>query len=503
MDISRSSAVKVARLQILLFLIERHPDSIAARLKTVVAALVSTLSNEESSVQSWAFLCLAALAEIQDDDLVAGSSSSGVARHGTSPFASPSKGGHQSDVSNLWEQAWAYALRRTTVPAICRTASYAALKIGSHGLVLALRLQSDIETCLRNLEVQGPSFPFDSVCAFLSFALKITSQNVRIYRLSLEDSVLTWLVGTWSVLDGTTKGFNVRSRLENHTPGDVLQLLGAINRFEYRATLLDEAPLPESPVVDHVVEEVQTSLLRDFVLYNRVHEAPTTPFVSSSASTTASRHPSTTIVSRSDELKELTGRPRKTSEFLLKSVEALLGEWATPDTPSAVTLEKVRRSLDLAAVAVAFEGSLELNNIAPSRKTVKRACALVLSVLPFLKKGRMRLVDAAVVVKGLETFVRVEHESDQSERSTLIGTGPMTGIRRDLLPVAVDREDETRRDAALRQQLLRVMWQGSDVSLSCSQPTGRRTDGQLLLFWFLTASRPLRRCSKQRAAASV
>lgn len=465
-DISVSTSAKVSRLQLLLFVISRHGHQLVDRHGEVIKALVGVLTHDDALVQSWSLLGLAALACV-------GNVERGAAPHARpfdhppTPFASPGKNHTASNLDDAWEQAWTFATRRMALPAVSRAASHACLAIAANARVSPIRLQTDLETLLGSLEAQGPSFPYDSVCAFLVLALRAASRNVRLFRLNLEDRVMAWLIGTWSVIDGTTKGFNVRSRLENHTPDDLLGLLASISRFEHRPGIAGEDPLPESPVVDYAINEAQSTILRDFVLDHRLHQSPP-----SSRATVTDSTPADSIgenpgpAASTMGFRDLTGRPRRASDFLLKSTEALLAEWEGPDGFASVTADKVRRTLDFVALVIAYGGVLELNNISPNRKMIKRACTLALAVMPALSGGRIPLADMAIAIKGLEVLVTTESEPQQHPASaTLLGPGPLTGIRRDLLPSTSAGPDQqiTAAKSAIRAQLLQVLWQGSDV----------------------------------------
>jgi serine-protein kinase ATM len=57
----------------------------------------------------------------------------------------------------------------------------------------------EIETFAKDMDVQGPAYPYDSVCMFLSQCLSIASQDVWLYRMQPEDKVLSWLIDHWKI----------------------------------------------------------------------------------------------------------------------------------------------------------------------------------------------------------------------------------------------------------------------------------------------------------------
>ena len=467
--------VQVARLQVLLFLIDRHWKTIKPRAHLVLETVHAALSWDDPSVQSWALLCLAAIAT--EDRACSSSaadpssppSSSAVPSHVVrSPFASPSrKRTRSSDDNSLWDRAWTFAVRRAIVPAVCRAACHAAHAIMLADKVVPLTILTDVESLVRDIEIQGPSFPYDSVCDFLATAVEMASRDVRLFRMDLEAKVVHWLSTTWRVLDGTTKGFNVRTRLENHTPTDMLRLLSSLCRFPRHVILSQSVPLPDSPVIAHVVREAESAVVRDYIVHARLDLPISESPISTLPPTTPSSLPLGTAPGPNDHLVQLDGSARKLSTFLALSSDSLTAEWTDVDLEAAVTPEKIRRSTDLVVLVLAFEAVLELNGVSPERKAIKAACALLAAIAPSFALDRLSAAELAVMVQGLEPLVTGLDGSPPRTPAgscALVSPGVMTGIRRDMLPARKGRHHPSReRERSDLLAILHIIWRSSDV----------------------------------------
>jgi len=463
---------EIARLQVLLFLIDRHWKETRQSLNPILEALNSSLNWEDPTVQSWALLCLAAIATedraFRASEESSPSASSNPATSGSglasrSPFASPSsKAARPSSDNSLWEKAWTFAVRKVVVPAVCRAACHAAHAIVVAGKVAPLVILTDVESLVKDIEIQGPYFPYDSVCDFLATCLEMASRDVRLFRLELEEKVVNWLGTSWRVVDGTTKGFNVRTKLENHTPTDLLRLLSSLCRFPKHVVLVHTDVLPESPTISHVVQEAETAVVRDYIIHAQL-DLPNTSRSSSSFPPTSL--PLGSAPGPDDNLVKLDGCARRISTFLANSVNTLLAEWTNVDFEATVTPEKVRRSLDLVVLVLSFEAVLELNGVAPERKTIKAACSLLSAITNAFSLSRLSVGELSVMVQGLEPLVGGSKLEEAEAARALLLPGPMTGIRKDMLPTFFDKQiAKAKEEQERRLSLQHIMWKSSDVS---------------------------------------
>lgn len=365
-------------------------------------------------------------------------------------------------------------MRRANVPTVCRAACHAAhtllsllyLHRKSHSaskcLLTSQRVLLEIETLAKDLDVQGPSFPYDSVCAFLAACLRVASQDVRLYRMQLEDKVAGWLVDCWRIGEIRSD----RSEMLLYTIKDMLLLLESICGFPKRSDLICRVFIPECLIVETMVEERKTNVIRDFLLsaklprYRKLaKESEATTVITESGLSTGA-----TSVGQTDvDLAPPRGRERKISAFMLKSLEALIAGWEVMreanNYPSA---EKARQSLDIAVVALSFESLLILNGTKATRRVIQCACKLMEAVTRLLADSQWTLEEKAIILLGLEPLTSNGEENTGEPWEALVppgkGTGIKTGTSRTLYPLVYPKATRV-----MKRDFQRILWQNADV----------------------------------------
>lgn len=442
------------RLQILLFFVDRHWHLVHDTLKhDIVKALLDLVVFEDVEVQSWVFLNLAAIAH----------------EEGSMPNRKSTE--HEQVLNaTIWDSAWAHAIRKTNVPAICRAACHAGLslltsfysKTHRAHLLTSNRVLLEIETFAKDMDVQGPSYPFDSVCMFLSHCLAIASQDVRLYRMHLEDKVLTWFVDSWKIPDS-------RVKLAPNTTADILLLLETLCGLSKRVDIIFRPLLPQSHVVDSIIEEKKVRVIRDFLLYAKLP-----PFIPHSE---AHDGPSNAThnndvgkgIDSSEQFQTITprGRERKLSSFFLRTLESHIFDWQNnKNGHNHPTAEMARRSLDIAATAIAFESLLLLNGTVSNRQVLQTSAKLIALLTRLLAESRWSIAEKLLVAHSLEIFISYEQQAlDGSFHEAFARPGPGSGIKKqtlqNLLLSEVIVED---RSSLRRMNFLRLIWQNADVS---------------------------------------
>lgn len=443
-----ASPARTWKLQTLLFLIERHGSNFDSdRYRRILQVLVDLLADEDAFVQSWAFICLAALAlkeRFQD---------------ATS----------RSAAAKLWTQAWNLACRRTSSSPTCRAASHAANAILRLNLISVEVALPDIQGLLTDLDMQGPSFPYDSVCGFFVTALERASGDVNLSRSRLEDRVAGWLQNRWSPIDGTTKGFNSRSHLEAHDPVDVLQLMSRIcHHRSPPPAIRSSALLPTCAIVTRIVEESESHVIRNFLLHAKLpsssqSELGTRPIVDGSSG--LGLDVATTAMQPNE---------RRCSALLEKAVGDFTEEWEAAEHPpgsvgliETCTAEQVRRTLDLLALVFLFEGTLAINHVRSSRTLMAMASKLLGVIAPILSQKRWSSSDCAVMLKGLEPLlkhggltIRRSVGHDRSYWPALINADSQSGIRSEFL---VSVRGQPSGDNTEAYKFLHRVWHAADV----------------------------------------
>ena len=453
------------RLQTLLFFIDRHWSVLHEELKQdVLSSLSQLVSNDDAALQSWAFMCLAAIAHENAISSPPGSSESQTPSTQHSSFSLSS-----SRADNVWDQIWTQAIRRTSVSTVCRSASHLAHVILTHAssFLPPHRVLAEIEAFAKDLDVQGPTFPYDSVCMFLTLCLKVANQDVRLYRMQLEDKVITWLTESWRVGEegaiAKAQRGRAKSRMPNHTVSDVLLVLESICGLAKRSNVVCRRVLPEGVVADFMVEHSRSAVIRDYLLYARLPH-----FQPQEQGSRSSFAQDMMTLGTDGDLTQSTGRERRISSYLLKSLESLADEWENGENGGLITAERARKGLDFAVLTLYFESVLQLNGTRSNRRTIQAACRLIGLLTPLLREKAWSFEERRLLLLGLETLIAVDEETPAEDwEEAIVAPTDYTGIRRQVLG-SLKSGKTTKRDAirAERRAVQKVIFQGSDVSFS-------------------------------------
>lgn len=448
---SASSSARAYRLQSLLFFIDGHWRILHDDLrKGVISTLQHFLSLDDAQAQSWTFLCLAAIAHAESTAYSVSAVSSQLI----------------AEDSTTWNNVFAHAMRRVSVPAVCRAACHAAHTLLYHSKLLLTPHQVlvEIETLAKDLDVQGPSFPFDSACSFLVLCMRVASQDVRLYRMQLEEKVLAWLVDTWRP-DAV-----VKSRMLPHTVEDVLKVLGGICCVPRDVQVLCPMKLPRCPIVTAMVDEWHTCIIRDYLLYARLPDPSDEPIQSPSPSPAVPSAPSPSDhqTGGARELLQPRGRERRISTFLLKSLEDLLQYWDASEggrsRSERFTAERTRTYLDLGVLSLLFEATLQSNGTRPNRRAQQAASKLLFLTFPEAVDSRWSPTEKVLILGALEPLILNEAPRNTFKSwETLLHAGVGSGVRRDPSR-ASSLHANKHRAAASRRELQKFVFQNPDVS---------------------------------------
>ncbi|CAE6458523.1 unnamed protein product [Rhizoctonia solani] len=432
------------RLQVLLFLIDRHWGKLSLTAQSEVCSTLSAFfSQDDHTSSSWAFICCAAIACVQES--------------ATKSFSS-------NQISEEITGFWTHAIRKTTVTLECRAACHAANAIARNGHLDDQTLFKDIEAFAADLLVQGPAFPHDSVCAFLIECLRVAGRDAGLYRRQLEDKVLGWLSESWNVTE--TMRNNARARLDTYSLGDIIELLQTACVLTRRILPITVPLLPDCVTTEVMLERHQTDLIRDFLICARL---PTfRPNDSRTPGTRDSVAPNLLRNTAEIPNKDLTvpnDRARKSSAFLLKSLDALLTEWDSSKDPTVMSREAARRAADLACLALWFEASLISDGMRANPRVIKAACSLVQRIIPCISASRWAADERATMLLAFDVLIHdgedpIEHTPWKGILDPDVGTG----IKRRALAQMMRRNGPTREEEfRIRRELLQKIWRSSDA----------------------------------------
>ncbi|KAG6845486.1 hypothetical protein H0H87_008383, partial [Tephrocybe sp. NHM501043] len=434
------SNIRSYLLQTLLFFIDRHWAVLHFELQVdVVNALQALVPLDDGVVQSWVFLCYAAIA-------------SNVASSSGLPEAT-------------WYNIWQHAIRRTNSSVVSRAACHAAhailihtrahtqIKTSAQLPLASNQVLAEIEALAKDLDIQGPPSPCDSVCVFLATCLRVASQDMHLYRMQLEEKVLSWLIDCWQIA-----GFRNKS-LSLHTVKDLQVLIESICGFSRLSNFAARVPLPEGPIVDTLVDEARFGVIRDYILAGQLPQyrskKESDELIPSSVPTY--REPI------EGSLMPRRGRERRISAFLLKSLERLQIQW--DENHVHPTAESARRSLDTAVTALCFESTLTLNGMQNDRSLIRCACKLLNTVTSLLPDSRWTTAERTLICLGLDPLTFVEDSANDSLAwIALLPPDVGSGIKSQLLkklPVNSPNMSDIR--SGSRLDFLRAVWQNAEI----------------------------------------
>lgn len=445
--------MRLYHLQILLFFIDRHWHRLHSSLQNdVIATVLQFVSVDEVPIQSWAFLCLAAIAHYN-----------GIQPPSISPSDDTSVGNSRLRGPATWDSIWTHAMRRANVPVVCRAACHAAHTLVGYSrhLLTPQRVLVEIESLAKDLDLQGPSFPYDAVCMFLAQCLRVASQDVRLYRMQLEEKVLSWLLDNWRV--GTSaKDVSGRFRMPPHTISDFLDLLESVCGCSRRSNPICRMVLPDCDIVRVMEEHHKTRIIRDYVLHARLpilgrHGNPL-------ADTGVAQEVPSPTTKVDQELVPPRGRERRVSAFLIKAMESLISEWEmVRDGKMHPTAEKVRQSFDAAIIALMFESLLSLNGTHNNRRVIQSAGKVVVLLAPFVTDAKWTPEERLLILKALEPLVVDTDQDDIDDGwAALIEPGLESGIKSHVLRSSQIHISSHVRSHS-RRRYLQLLWENADV----------------------------------------
>lgn len=412
LDSTETFGMTVFRLQLITFLTEKHWSTLDRHIsQRIFQATVGLLPHDSPQVQCWAFIALAAMAKIgltsEVDDM--------------DGFPSP-RGAH---VVNEWEQVWTISLMKLSNPITSRVAAHVANVLLEAQRVDSVLVSKSVEALTRDLELQGPNFPSEAVCTFLSRCLAIASKDVRLFRLRLPETVFSWLSTSWKPLDGVFRSHTIgqaRPRADPLSTSHLVALIARMCGIERAPFFPSVHLLPDCAITTMAIEMCETAPLRDFLA---AKIPPYTPKVALEGSAS----PAVVLTS----LSELAS---KVSTWMGRLLSRLLsGEGQSDETYwSGMNAEVARRLADLASMALVVEGLLELSQITSNKSSVNSAGAILINIAPILSFQKWKPAERAYILAGLDLLFAPIPIYPSVSYPVLLDPGIASGVPRHLLP---------------------------------------------------------------------
>ncbi len=418
--------VQLYNLQLLLFVIEKHwlrlPESLRG---SIIQELVNVLHHDDSSFVSIGFLCFGAIAA-------------------RLPSSNDDGGDPSPDRSDFdWVTIWDLASRKGNDPNVCRAAYHTLRILLPTSLMDSSRKAKELERIISDIAIQGPAVPYDSVCSFLSEALRFANSSVRVKQLSLDEKVFTWLNDTW-----TSQGLEFISfpsivarepkskHKEFFTSLDILSLLQTMCNLRGGRIPQPSHLLPTSNLVSWYVERRRTNTIRRYFFECRLPN-PVARTQSAAISTTVEHGRDKNVdpgLPHSIQQGMPSNMASKCSKLLLKLVEQLSVPWESPPDLRQIRPSQIRFGLDTIAVAFLFEACLNLNGTRMNLKALRKGYELMITLLELTTKRGWREIDKAFILAGLDPLTSASRPQVEGVTDfALVDPGEGSGLQDELI----------------------------------------------------------------------
>ncbi|BGP41354.1 Serine/threonine-protein kinase tel1 [Rhodotorula kratochvilovae] len=449
-DPALTSQAVAFRLQILLFLVDRHWAALDPEAcHRIFAALVQLLPHSDPQVERWAFVAVAAVAH------------AGLPLEQASTEFSPSRRKREKTASSPWDPLWLLVQRKLATPEVCRPAAHAANVLLAHDRVGPATLADSIEAFARDVDVQGgANFPSDAVCLFLEWVLAIAASDARLVRLHLADKVLNWVTGAWSALDGVARAHafgQARPHADPLSLGGLVALVARLSGIAAVPRIEGKCVVPDCAIASMALELSETARMRDYL------EARVPPYKRDDAQREDApwRTPASYDATGGapEDLEHST--PRKISGWLLRMLKGLT-DGVGDATWTSMPVDQARRCLDLAALALVVEGVYALHRIPTPKPAIRAARNVLTALAPTLTLKKWQPAERALLVGALSPIIVAIPQRPAIEYPVLLDPGIASGVPRHLLPVRT-RDAATLDLNSPEMDLLRAIWKNDDT----------------------------------------
>ncbi|GAA5895897.1 DNA-binding protein kinase TEL1 [Sporobolomyces salmoneus] len=460
-DITQPTAVSISRLQILLFLVDRNWQSLdneaSRRILSTSTQLLS--STVDSQIQSWNLLVIGAIA--RNGLLSCETTESTDQREKTN--RQKKNGGNIP--AETWDQIWTLVLRKVAIVETCRPACHAANILLAHDRASSPVVVEAVETFVRDLEIQGPNFPSDSVCLFLEWCLAISASDGRLFRLHFSDKLVSWLTSSWRPLEGVSRSHSfgqARPHADPLSPSGLVLLVARLTHSPVMPTFIQPTYVPDCAVGSQALDLCETARVRDFI------EARVPPYHRKTSGWRTPSSLSATGGATSEETEQI--RQRRLSAWLAKTLEGFIqdGEVGGETHWTNMSLELARRHLDLATITLSVEGLLSLGSLSsssnrPQSPAVRNANSIITRLAPTLALRKWRPAERAHLLQGLDLVFAPIKQLVDIEYPVFLEAGPASDIPQSALSSSPLSESRPRIESGSdfespRFILLRTIW---------------------------------------------
>lgn len=453
-----STTSRILHVQVLTFFVDKYHDRLHSEAqRDIRRALLDLLDEEDPNLQSWALIAFSHLAVVGDESVSTAYSS--LIEESRSQATS-----HTNDGQSPWTRVWAHATRKIATAALSRAACHTATCLLNAGLASTPKHISDIRIVLANIEIQGPPFPYDSICSFLCAAVTIARNDATLYQQKLEDRVMGWLL-KWSVVDGA-RG---KSRIDQYSAADVYRLLCEVSGVAplVMSDLEAEEVLPDCAIVDRLIEEHNTEPLRRLIIHAEFPRRKGSTTKISEAAVGPALTPGRTA---QNSIEGVQGRPGQVISFLTRSIESLSTDWPTADDTALAPPERVRKALDLVIAGSAYLVTLQSSGAHFDPTCIQAIIHLLAKIKPSLASSSHTIPGQHLMWAAFKPISTTSSHRPAVWPILLNASPELSGIRK----VLFDRDgnrSSSEGDAESINELQKLIWGEptvSNMTLLCS-----------------------------------
>lgn len=392
----------------LAFLLAAYPTTIRAEVQyDICASLEPLIEGDDVDVQSWAMIVMSILVKV------------------STPLADAPA------TLEILRRTWRLATRMSSDVSIGRYACLLASTFLHSSPIDRRGLLPDLEQLAKTVESQGPARHSETTAQFLCDLIHFGSSDVRLFHLNMHQRIFSRINSSWDPLqskNGQTRPFGLQFSGPHQQPfvsESWLQLLCEIASVQVGpAQHTSENLLPTCAMTAYKVREREQVEQRDW-FFRAV--LPTSDTIKDGRTRTP------LVDERS------TSRPLDSSlclrivMYLGRTLRTVLdladGDGTAPGTYwNTLTIDRLRRVVDVAVLALSFEAILLRCEVVRNEDNIGLAARILAQAVPRIMLSKWTSSERAFLLDALWPILIKSNRNDL-EKSALLSAGLSSGIR--------------------------------------------------------------------------
>lgn len=329
-----------------------------------------------------------------------------------------------------------------------------------------------IKRFLTDIFIQGPTFPYDSVCLLVSECLSVAAADITLSGCEFEAKAMMWLAKIWPEVNvaKSVENSSGPTRTRKHEPSGfdpeaANVLLSSISALTAFPRLGYSLVVPSCLIGEFFFNQESTRLIRDLVVHQTVPPSYN-PEPISPAKLEESLKSLSSGVQRVMDLLPGSAMHHGISDTLTKGLEATIKKIVDTDSQELTSMSSsvlvVKSAIDIVIVGLLHESARRISGIRPNRDTLK-ACEKLLNALnQALEAHTWTAAQLATLISAYEPIIHPGLENNmRSLASRLSSPGLASGLpRRQLTSHGVAALTSTQLPSSLTvwQRLMPVVW---------------------------------------------